>query len=202
MGSFFAQPIGINGVLGQSPQNTTNQSQGTSDISPMFGRPVWTYVTVNKGPQMGPQPKLAQGTGKTGGGGGGTAGQLPGFVGENDYFPTQFAYQPQNQPSFRKAIPRTIGVGDDGISMQGTYRAHDFTPGTRMFNQYRQAATWQVQEFPPNFRLLLYRQQVQVYRLRSRIEQARVLDSSNYFLGYQVQPQVAANIGGSTMGGM
>jgi hypothetical protein len=171
--------------------------------NPMFGRPTWTYVDVIRGPVAGPQPRLARGTGRTGNpAAAGTAAQLPGYVSDNAYQPSPFTYQPPNNESFEKVIPRTISVGDNGRELVGTYQPHDFAPGQRFFHQLRSAHTWQVQAFGPDFRNTIAWQQVQKYRVKSSTISAQPLSSSNYFLGYQVQPEVQAMIGQSSLGYM
>lgn len=198
----FAQtPVPVGNVSQYPAGNVASQAMGA--MNPMFGRPIWTYTSVVSSPLAGPSPRLARGTGRTGGNPGpGQNALLPAYLTDNEYFPTEFAYQPGYIPSYRSNIPRTINAGDDGISVLGTYRAHDFTPADRFFHQNRQAPTWQVQEFPPNHRNLLAWQQVQKYRVASVTRQARVLDSSNYFLGYQVSKALIGQIGQTTLGVM
>jgi hypothetical protein len=93
-------------------------------------------------------------------------------------------------------------VGVNGRDLVGTYQPHDFTPGQRDFNQWRQAANWQVQEYPPDNRQLLAWQQIQRYRVQSFTQQARPLSQNDYFLGYQVNPAIQAQIGQSTLGNL
>jgi hypothetical protein len=182
----------------QPAQNTT--AIGTD---PLFGRPTWSYVGIMAGPVRGPQPKLAQGSGRTGDPSlPGNAVQLPGYLSDNAYFPTLFPYDPVNQPAFQRRLPRTINTGDNGRSLVGTYEPHDVTIGQRFLPQIRQAPNWQVMEYPPNFRNLLAWQQVQRYRVNSFTLSARPLSPNDYFLGYQVNPDVAQNIGQSTLGYM
>lgn len=179
------------------------QTAGAQSNNPMFGRPLWTYVQTMAGPVRGPQPRLAQGSGHTGDTSlPGNAPQLPGYLADTEYFPSTFAYDPVYQPGFTAHIPRTIGMGTDGREIVGTYQAHDFTPGQRFNHHNRQAANWQVMEYPPDFRNLLSWQQVQKYRVQSFTLSPRPLDSSNYFLGYQINPQIAAAIGQGTLGYM
>src|SRR6266702_7146267 len=121
---------------------------------------------------------------------------------DNEYFPTLNAYDSVNQPKFSRNLPKSIADGTNGREMVGTYQPHDFTPGTRQLNHLRQAAAWQVQEFPPDFRNLLSWQQVQKYRVLSMTAQARPLSSADYFLGYQINPDISAKIGQTTMGVM
>ena len=192
------------GIFSQYPYSNVQNQQGASALSPLFGRPGWTYVSIQRSPQLGPTPHLAQGSGHTNPKTSlpGNSAQLPGYLTDNEYFPTQFGYLPEHQPSFCSPIPRSIRTGDDGVELMGTYRVHDFTPADRFFNQARQAATWQVQQFPPNYRNLLAWQQVQRYRVSTLTQAPRVLDPSNYFLGYQVSSAVIGDIGQNTLGSM
>jgi len=153
---------------------------------------------------MGPQPRLAQGSGKTAVGDSlpGNAPQLPGYLTDNAYFPVLDEYDTTFQPSFELPIPKTINTGIDGVTIVGTYRAHDFTPGMRQLQHMRQGDYWQEMAYPPNVRNLLAWQQVQRYRVNSLTMQARPLATSNYFLGYTVNPQVQAQIGQTTLGVM
>lgn len=165
------------------------------------GNAIWTYVNVMRGPVSGPQPRLAQGSGQTGDPGlPGNAPSLPGYLSDQQYFPNVFEYAPVNNEKFTHAIPKFIGIGQDGRDMVGTYVPHASHPGTRFFHQARSAENWQVMEYPPDFRNLLAYQQVMKYRTQSFVLSSRPLDSSNYFLGYQINPAVAAQIGGSSGG--
>jgi hypothetical protein len=185
------------------PLSKSTHQSGGGAYNPMFGRPIWTYVNVMAGPVRGPQPRLAKGSQATGNPSlPGNAAMLPGYLSDNQYFPVTFAYDPVNKPAFTGTIPRTINTGTDGRSMVGTYKPHDFTPANRFNHHMRQAANWQVMEYPPDFRNLLQWQQVRKYRTQSFTLSPRPLDSSNYFLGYQINPQIAAQIGQGTMGYM
>ncbi len=180
---------------------TTNRTANTHN--PLLGRPIWTYVETAAGPVRGPQPRLARGSGHTGDSAlPGNSAMLPGYLSDNEYFPTLNAYDSVNQPKFSRNLPKSIADGTNGREMVGTYQPHDFTPGTRQLNHLRQAAAWQVQEFPPDFRNLLSWQQVQKYRVLSMTAQARPLSSADYFLGYQINPDISAKIGQTTMGVM
>src|SRR5947209_3644559 len=186
-----------------APKPYSVAAGGPATTNPMFGRPVWTYVNTMVGPVRGPQPRLAQGTGHTGDTSlPGNAPQLPGYLSDNEYFPSTFSYDPIDSPTFLGHVPKTIGMGNNGRELIGTYQPHDFTPGTRFNHHMRQAANWQVMEYPPDFRNLLAWQQVRKYRTESFTLSPRPLDSSNYFLGYQMNPQIAAAIGQGTMGYM
>src|SRR5260221_9157151 len=73
-------------------QKTTHQSGGGA-FNPMFGRPAWTYVQTMAGPVRGPQPRLAKGSGRTGDPSlPGNAASLPGYLSDNQYEPSTFAY--------------------------------------------------------------------------------------------------------------
>lgn len=171
--------------------------------NPMFGRPIWSYVSVVTSPVRGPQPRLARGTGKTGNPSlPGNSALLPGYLTDNEYLPTLDDYSPTHRPEFQRMLPRTIRTGDNGRGLVGTYQPHDFTPGVRWLGVIRQAANWQQMSYPPNNRQLLAWQQVRRYKLQSLTLQARPLQADNYFLGYQVQPQTQAQIGQSTLGYM
>lgn len=186
------------------PYSVSNPAvQNPASTNPLFRRPIWTYVGVNDAPRRGPQPRLAQGTGQTGANAlPGNAPQLPGYLADNEYFPSTYTYQPANRQGFQIPVPRTIGTGTNGRDLVGTYQPHDFTPAVRFFHQARQAPNWQVVSYPPNVRNLLQWQQVQRYRVNSLTMAARPLDSSQYFLGYQTNPQTAALIGQNGLGYM
>lgn len=178
-------------------------AQPTSNNPSYFGRPGWSYVDVVRGPVRGPQPRLAKGTGRTGRpAASGTGPQLPAYLSDNDYRPSPFSYQPRVNESFLQIVPRTINTGNNGRELVGTYQPHDFIPGQRFNHQMRRAENWQVQEYGPGFRSTQAWQQVQLYRVMSNTRSAHVLASSQYFLGYQVQPEVSSQIGQNTLGYM
>ena len=162
---------------------------------------IWTYTQVQPGPVRGPQPRLARGSGKTGTSAlPGNAPNLPGYLSENTYQPVGFTYDPVNQPDWLKRIPKTIMTGENGRALVGTYQPHDFVVGVRNLNHMRQAANWQVQEYLPEPRDLIARQQVMKYRNQSYTSSARPLSANDYFLGYQINPDISARIGQSTLG--
>lgn len=179
-------------------------AQNPISTNPLFRRPGWSYVGPAEAPRRGPLPRLANGTGYTAAKASppGQAPQLPGFVADNDSYPSLNSYQPENIQNFQIPVPRTINVGSNGREMVGTYEPHDITIGQRFFHQARQAANWQVVVFPPNPRNLLQWQQAQKYRIQTLTMSARPLDSSQYFLGYQVNPQIASQIGQNSLGYM
>lgn len=190
------------GRLGQ-PTPFPITAQPNTAQNPLFGRPIWTYVRRDSSPVAGPQPRLAKGTGRTGDPElPGNAASLPGYLSDNEYFPSEYYYQPIHNPHFRTVLPRSIQTGNDGIELLGTYRAHDFTPADRFLDHMRQAANWQVMVYPPDYRNLLAWQQVMKYRVESLTISPRPLNSSNYFLGYQVNPQLMQDLGQSGLGYM
>lgn len=162
----------------------------------------WNYVQVVRGPVAGPQPRLAQGSGRTGSPTGGTGANLPGYVSDNDYRPNPFSYNPPLRESFVNRLPRSIGEGIDGNALVGTYRAHEFAIGDRWNYQMRSASAWQLQEYPPSYRDLIQWQQAMKYRVGSTTRSARPLPKANYFLGYQVNPDMAAKFGQNALGYM
>jgi len=200
--SYLNQPtaspaIGRSVGLGNQIPQATNPT--------LFGRPAWTYVQVQQAPRHGPQPRLAQGTGRTSIQQAlpGNAAQLPGYLADNQYEPVIPDYQPPNAQVFQRKLARSISVGTDGLAaINPTYRAHDFTPADRWLGTLRSAPNWQTMNYPPDFRNLLAWQQVMRYRVNSLTVAARPLDSSQYFLGYQINPNVAKSIGQSTLGYM
>lgn len=167
----------------------------------LFGRPA-NYTDIVRGPTQGPSARTAPGTGRTGAPTGGTGAQLPGYVSDNQYEPTLFQYQPRARQDFLYRPPQTFPAASDGKELLGTYRAHDFVIGQRFNHQMRAAANWQVIAFPDRFRDLNQWQQVQKYRVLSATLSARPLTQENYFLGYQVDPKIAAQIGQSNLGYM
>lgn len=169
--------------------------------NPLFGRPIWSYVNVQRGPVIGPQPRLALGSGRTGDPAlPGNASSLPGYLSDNEYLPSMFDYQPSPRDSFMMRLPRSINVGSDGRELVSTVKPHDFVGADRFNHQMRRTADWQQLAFPPTYRNLLAYQQARRYVLQSYTLMARPLSQSNYFLGYTIDPQVAGQIGGSGLG--
>jgi hypothetical protein len=188
-----------------TPQSGLPVTQAASDpigLNPLFGRPNWTYVTTVPTPVTGPSPRLAVGTGRTGDPAlPGNSAQLPGYLSDQQYFPSVGEYAPVYQERFTLPIPKQVGNGENGRQMVSTYEPHAFTPGTRMFNQYRSATNWQEQAFPPSGRELLSYQMVQKYQVQNSIARARPLAQNNYFLGYQLDPSIAGEIGNGSGNG-
>ena len=174
--------------------------------NPLFGRPIWSYLDVNRFPVRGPQPRLATGSNKyRQDAHPGTHATLPAYVADNEYYPSVFTYDPIENPVRQKAIPATLPLPgtDDGLhALNPTQRAHEFSMGDRFNHQMRSTWNWQVMEFPVNFRNLLAFQMVRKYRVNNLIQQARPLARSNYFLGYQVNPETIDGYSQSTIGNM
>lgn len=174
-------------------------------INPLFGRPGFHYSVSRPSGRVGPTLKGAPGTGQTGISADRSRGFVPSAYASQQHMPMQqFDYSPPNdsvydiglQVESRKVIPRSIGVGTDGSELVGTYRAHDFTPADRFFKQGRSAWNWQDQSFGPEYRWILPQQQPARYNLYNQIALARPLSPNQYFLGYQMQPAIAQQIGG------
>lgn len=169
------------------------------NYSPLFGRPGWTYVTVQRQPRIGPQPKLAVGAG-----GMPVSGnvQLPGYMAYNTYQPQGMEYDPRLNLNRKQNIPRQIRAADDGRGMVGTYQPHPVNRSDYMRYQNRSARMWEEMTFGPDFRNLILWKQVEKYRVQSTTISAAPLPQSNYFLGYVTNPQVAADLGGNALGYM
>lgn len=188
--------------------------------NPLFGRPSYSFVKPQGvlGPPLAGnyqggtqfQPPRQLGTGMTGGASRpGESPVLPGYMSKNAYQPgSQMEYSPNMRDDWLLRVPATLhgpGMAVDGVSIIGTYRAHDFVagPGMQRFNhQMRQAPNWQVMMFPPDFRALLQRQQVMRYQVASYTRSATPLRQTDYFLGYYTQPAVAAQLGQTGLGYM
>lgn len=205
MAQFLAQnPFNNTAGVASNPIPVSQSASAPIGLSPLFGRPqAATYVTVTQTPVKGPQPRLSIGSGHTGNTSlPGNAPSLPGYLSDNSYFPVEFEYQASHNPNTKINIPRSIGIGNDGLDMLGTYRAHENVQADRFFNQNRSAANWQQMSFPPDNRNILAYQQVRKYQVNSLIQQARPLSQNDYFVGYQVNPSVQAAIGQSTLGSL
>lgn len=180
-------------------------TQGVA-ANPLFGRPIWTYLSVNTAPVRGPQPRLARGTGRTGKTGyPGTGNQLPAYMADNEYTPTTFTYDPVENPIRQKRLHPSLPVPgkDDGLhALNPPTLAHQVAIGNRFNHQMRSSWNWQTMEFPVNFRNLLSYQLARKYRVESLTIQARPLPASSYFLGYQVNPQNIDRYNQSTLGSL
>jgi hypothetical protein len=180
--------------IGSNAQTLTSANAGQRYID------IWSTLQVLRSPTRGPTPELAQGKPRGVQALPGNAATLPGYLTQNTYQPNVFEYQPVYQRNKRVTIPRTISVGNNGRDMVGTYDPHDFTPAVRAFTQNRSAPSYQMYSFPPDFRNLLSFQYARTYALQNIIVQARPLPQSNYFLGYTVDPKVAQQLSGGSLG--
>lgn len=156
-------------------------------------------------PQMpGPVSKLGYGSGRTGNSPlPGSQTIIPGYSQVYYYQPSLFGYYPKYRRNFQFLPPReTPESGGNGRDLVSTIEPHDFTPAQRQFSHMRRAANWQVQEYPPDFRNLLEALKVERFRTESRTVAARPLLSTDFFLGYQVNPATAQSLGygGVSMG--
>jgi hypothetical protein len=165
---------------------------------------IWSYIKVNNAPVAGPQPRLAQGSGRTGDVGlPGNAASLPGYLSDNMYQPEGLDYMTSVRESYLNRIPASIGVGDDGLhALNPTYRAHEVKVADRFNHQMRQANSWQNMAYPPSYRNLLQYAQVQKYQVYTNTLSPRILPKNNYFLGYQMTEDMATQIGGSSLGSL
>lgn len=173
-------------------------------VPKLQARPV-TYVDVRRTPVRGPQPRLAQGTGRTAADPTlpGNAPSLPGYLTDNNYQPNIFDYLPTVNENFLQRVPRGINVGIDGLAaLNPTYRAHEITIADRFNHQMRRAFAWQEMGYPSSFRNLLVHKQVEKYAIFSNTLSARPLPRNNYFVGYQIDQDIASDIGGQGPGYM
>jgi len=185
--------------------------------NPLFGRP--SYAMVKPQGVLGPplagnyqggvqfqQPRQL-GSGHTGRRSHpGESPVLPGYMSENEYRPgSQMEYAPKLREDRLERIPATLQVKggvENGRAMVGTYEPHDFSTGERFNHQFRSAPNWQVMQFPPEFRVLLQRQQVMKYQVASFTRSSYPLRQTDYFLGYTTQPAIAQQLGASGLGYM
>lgn len=174
-------------ALQGSPQTSGSVSEQNTRPNPaLFGRPGFTYVQVVSTPQSGPLPRLAQGSGRTGKATDRSQGHIPGgYLAENDYQPDSYSYMPEQRDDFHKEVPKSVGEGNDGREIVGTYNPHDFQMAAYQQNQWRSSANWQNITNGPSWRNLLIWQQVRSYNLYTQIAQARPLSQNDYFVGYQ-----------------
>lgn len=176
---------------------------GGSGIGVLFGRPGFEYMPSTPAPRGGPTPKLSVGTGLTGRPDDRSRGpsgvlSLTGYSQDEPYVPAGgMEYSPPTDEQWMRRVPRGIGFGDDGLlALNPTYRAHEAGTADRQNNMYRSSGPWQDMTFGPSSRELLARQQAMRYNLYNQTTMARPLSPSDYFLGYQTPPMVAAQIGG------
>lgn len=165
-------------------------------VSPVQPATPFAIYTVPRR-RIGPVPKLAPGKQGSGLGMPVAAGfqtmNYPGFQ------PLENA--PGTRPSFRIEIPRDTPVAWMTAGGVGpTYRAHDFAPATRQFNQNRSAVPWAQASFPPQFRPLTPSQQAPMLR-RPTLSARRQIPAAQpnptlYTAGYPTRAGIAARLGG------
>lgn len=144
--------------------------------------------------RIGPVPKLAPGKQGSGLGQHVAAGFQSAYV----YGFTPLESGPANNPAFTLRIPRGIGLVTEGRELAPTYRAYDFAPATRQFDQARSAGAWAQAEFAPQFRPLTPSQQgvlLQRPAVRRQIPAAQA-NAGLYTFGYPTRIGVAARLGG------
>jgi hypothetical protein len=159
------------------------------------------YTSVMTSPRIGPQARLSYGSGATGGRDVRADGtQYGGFLAENDYQPAPMDYAPGTSGNYLARIPASVGIGDNGRSVVGTYQPHDFTIAQYMQYNRRSSANWQDMTYPANWRNLVGAQQVSKYNLYNQVGLSRPLAQNDYFLGYQMQLSDARGLGQVGMG--
>ena len=147
--------------------------------------------------RIGPVPKLAPGRQGSGlgmpVGAGFQALTMPGF--------TPLESSPATRPSFRIDIPRVTPVAWQTAGGIGpTYKAHDFAPAMRFFNQARSAGLWAQAQFAPQQRPLTPSQQAVQLR-RPTLSARRQVPAAQpnptlYTAGYPTRVGIAARLGG------
>jgi hypothetical protein len=123
---------------------------------------------------------------------------------------TPLESSPSLESSYRAIeIPRgNVVAWTPGQALRATYKAHDFTPATRFFNQSRSAPMWGQSHFSPIQRPLI--PPVNMHLLRNpsnvvrRMVPAMQQNVGLYTIGYQTRANVAASLSGgpvSVLGG-
>lgn len=166
----------------------------------LTNRPTYRYLQTQDNPRAGPRPKLSAGSGQTGlPASPGMSAALGSYVSYPDYQPNLFDYQPPTNPNrYMRVSNSGTFTPQDGGQLFGTYRAHDFTIANYTQSQWRSSAMWEQLGFPPNFRQQIMAQQVKKYNIYTSLALARPLAANDYFLGYRIPTQTAADIGGSS----
>lgn len=147
--------------------------------------------------RMGPVPKLAPG--KQGSGLGQPV--MAGFQSSSYTSFTPLENGPATRPNNRIEIPRDTPLPwQAGRLIAPSYRAHDFAPATRQFNQNRSSVPWAQASFPPQQRPLTPSQQAPMLRrpalsVRRQIPAAQA-NPGLYTFGYPTAVGVAARLGG------
>lgn len=115
---------------------------------------------------------------------------------------TPLENSPSAQPSFRAIdIPRaTQNAWTPGKVLQPTYKAHDFAPATRFFNQSRSAPMWAQANFSPKQRPLVPPVNQRLLRNPSNVTRRMIPAAQNniglYTFGYPTRANVAAGLSG------
>lgn len=166
--------------------------------TPMIVVPTPPFIPALPGHRVGTVPKLApghQGSGR----GSHVAVPGAGFQSKAIYGGfTPMSHQPATVADRRIHIPRGIGLITEGRDLGPTYRAHDFAPATRQFNQARSSAMWSQAQVGPQFRPLTPSQQAVLLR-RGPAKRVVLAGQSNpnlYTAGYPTTAGAAARVGG------
>ncbi len=147
--------------------------------------------------RIGPVPKLAPGKQGSGLGqpimAGFQSASYPGF--------TPLENGPATRPSNRIEIPRDTPLPwQAGRLVAPSYRAHDFAPATRQFNQNRSSVPWAQASFPPQQRPLTPSQQAATVKRPALFARRQIPagqpNTSLYTFGYPTAVGVAARLGG------
>ena len=115
---------------------------------------------------------------------------------------TPLESSPPLEPNFRAIdIPRAIPYAwTPGHVLRPTYKAHDFAPATRFFNQARSAPMWGQAHFSPKQRPLIAPVQVNLLRNPSNVTRRMVPAAQQniglYTFGYPTRANVAARLSG------
>lgn len=115
---------------------------------------------------------------------------------------TPMESSPANQPNFRAiSIPQgNVVAWEPGQMLRPTYRAHDFAPATRFFNQARSAPMWAQGNFSPKQRPLIPSVGAYTIRNASNVTRRMVPSAQNnvglYTFGYPTKQNVAAQLSG------
>lgn len=169
---------------------------------PVFGAdtPPATPFLIRTIPRsrMGTVPKLAPGRNSAGlGVPVGSGFQTLPYVGF-----TPMESSPPNQPDFRHiSIPKdNVVAWEPGQMLRPSYKAHDFAPATRFFNQARSAPMWAQGNFAPKQRPLIPAIQAYTIRNPAMVTRRMVPSAQNnvglYTIGYPTKAKVASQLSG------
>lgn len=206
------------GVAALSPDTAAIGAPSPYAVYPQFTQPL-TPATPGAIPpkRLGTVGKLA--AGKMGHGQRPALGMLPMAGGQSGALITNTYPVLENAPAtvanFRLQIPQNTpsapGAVRTGRALAPTYRAKDFAPAQRFFNQARSARPWAQSQYPPTpgGRPLVPSVQPQTLArmtmIRRQIPAAQV-NSALYAAGYPTRASVASRLGGggpvAVLGGM